>query len=519
MTTATWRVEVTGVTMRFPGQLALDGVDLRVAPGEVTALVGENGAGKSTLIKVLAGELVPDEGEVRLDGRVVAFHAPSDAVGTGLGFIHQVPALVGSASVTENIMLGTGYPFRRLGLVDWSRHHEEAADVLRAVGLTKVDPRRRLRSLPIAEQQLVALARLLHTKSSVFVLDEVTASLTSVEVDRLFGIIREITRAHDASVIYVSHRLAEVFAIADSVTVLRNGRLVTRRPVAELDTDSLTDLIVGKELAAASAAIGAGARAAGTAESVDPDRPAVLQVRGLRGAVLRDVSFDLAPGEILGLAGLSGSGQTELLLSLFGAEPLVAGTITFQGRPLRLRHPAEAIAAGIAMVTEDRKVDGFAEKARIWETMVLPRLRHFSRAGFLSPRRLRASAAERAERFDIRPRGVDHVMSSLSGGNQQKVLLARWLTAHTGLLLLDEPTHGIDIGAKAAVYQLVRQAVSSGMAVIVASSDTQELETLCDRVILLDRGSILGELSGEGLTSERILSHLLRRQPPGKASE
>jgi ABC-type sugar transport system ATPase subunit len=512
MTTATWRVEVTGVTKRFPGQLALDGVDLRVAPGEVTALVGENGAGKSTLIKVLAGELVPDEGEIRLDGRVMAFQAPSDAVGTGLGFIHQVPALVGSASVTENIMLGTGYRYRRLGLVDWRRHHDEAADVLRAVGLTTVDPRRRLRSLPIAEQQLVALARLLHTRSSVFVLDEVTASLTSVEVDRLFGIIREITKAHDASVIYVSHRLAEVFAIADSVTVLRNGRLVTRRPVAELDTDSLTDLIVGKELAAASAAVGR------ATSSGDRDRPAVLQVRGLTGAVLRDVSLDLVPGEILGLAGLSGSGQTELLLSLFGAEPMESGTIVFQGRPLRVRHPADAISAGIAMVTEDRKVDGFAEKARIWETMVLPRLRQFSRAGFLSLRRLRASAAERAERFDIRPRGVDHVMSSLSGGNQQKVLLARWLTPHTGLLLLDEPTHGVDIGAKAAVYQLVRQAVSSGMAVIVASSDTQELETLCDRVILLDRGSVLGELSGEDLTSERILSHLLRRQPPGKAS-
>jgi ABC-type sugar transport system ATPase subunit len=512
MTTATWRVEATGVTKRFPGQLALDGVDLRVAPGEVTALVGENGAGKSTLIKVLAGELVPDEGEIRLDGRVANFHAPSDAVGTGLGFIHQVPALVGPASVTENIMLGTGYRYRTLGLVDWRRHHEEAAGALRAVGLAHVDPRRRLGSLPIAEQQLVALARLLYTKASVFVLDEVTAALTSVEVDRLFGILRELTKEHEASVIYVSHRLAEVFAIADSVTVLRNGRLVARRPTAELDTDSLTELIVGKE-------VGSGLdRADRAAPSRHSPRATALQARRLTGAVLRDVSFDLAKGEILGLAGLSGSGQTEVLLTLFGAEPLTAGTITLGARHLSLRHPADAIAAGIALVTEDRKVDGFAEKARIWETMVLPRLRHFSRGGLLPLARLRASAAERAERFDIRPSGVDHVMSSLSGGNQQKVLLARWLTEQTDVLLLDEPTHGVDIGAKAAVYELVRQAAASGMSVIVASSDTQELQTLCDRVILLDRGSVLGEVRGADLTSERILGYLLRRQPPGKGT-
>jgi ABC-type sugar transport system ATPase subunit len=461
---------------------------------------------------------VPDEGEIRLDGKVTTFQAPSDVVGTGLGFIHQVPALVGSASVTENIMLGSGYPHRRLGLVDWNRHHDEASDVLRVVGLAHVDPRRRLGSLPIAEQQLVALARLLHTRSSVFVLDEVTASLTSVEVDRLFAILREITKERDASVIYVSHRLAEVFEIADSVTVLRNGKLVTRRPVAELDTDTLTELIVGKELALAQRAAHDAPGPVAAAETYGRAANSVLQARGLTGSVLRNVSFDLAEGEILGLAGLSGSGQTELLLSLFGAEHLLAGTITLRGQTLSLRHPSDAISAGIAMVTEDRKVDGFAEKSRIWETMVLPRLRQFSRAGFLPLARLKASASERARRFDIRPAGVDHVMSSLSGGNQQKVLLARWLTPHTELLLLDEPTHGVDIGAKTAVYQLVREAAAAGMSVIVASSDTQELETLCDRVMLLDRGSVLGELLGADVSSDLILSHLLRRQPPGKAS-
>jgi ABC-type sugar transport system ATPase subunit len=498
-----WAIQARGITKQFPGQLALDRIDFQVRAGEVNALVGENGAGKSTLIKVLAGELVPDHGTIRLFGTPAELRSPTDALRRGLGFIHQVPALVPSVSVTENIVLGSGYQRTALGTIAWPGQHRAVAETLRSVGLAHVSPRERLANLTVSEQQLVALGRLLHTKAKVLVLDEVTAPLTGVEVDRLFAILRDLV-SDGLSVVYVSHRLEEVFRIAHTATVLRNGRLIARRAITDLDTSSLTQLIVGRELGNVFASH---ARAA-------PAGPARLIVRGLCSDKLRDVSLRVAPNEIVGVAGLSGAGRSELLGALFGAEPVQAGSVHLDGVGLRLRHPADAITAGIALVTEDRKVDGFAGSATIWETMLLPWMRRFRRGGLLSLRRARAHASAQAEQFDVRPRRVQTTMASLSGGNQQKVLLARWITPSTKVLLLDEPTHGVDVGAKAEIYRLIRRAADEGLSVLMASSEMEEFEALCERVVLLDNGAVLGELSGAQISKDNILHCLLTRQPP-----
>jgi ABC-type sugar transport system ATPase subunit len=501
-----WAIEARGIVKRFPGQLALDGIDFQVGAGEVNALVGENGAGKSTLIKVLAGELVPDEGSLRLFGAPAELRSPADALRRGLGFIHQVPALVPSVSVTENIVLGSGYQRTTLGTIAWRGQHRAVAETLRSVGLAHVSPKERLANLSVSEQQLVALGRLLHTKAKVLVLDEVTAPLTGVEVDRLFGILRELVSG-GLSVVYVSHRLEEVFRIAHTATVLRNGRLIGRRAITDLDTPSLTRLIVGRDL---------GNVFASHARSA-PVGPARLTVQGLCSDKLRDVSLRVAPNEILGVAGLSGAGRSELLGALFGSEPVRAGSVQLDGVRLRLRHPADAIKAGIALVTEDRKIDGFAATATIWETMLLPWMRRFRRAGLLSPRRARAHASAQAEHFDVRPRRVQTKMASLSGGNQQKVLLARWIMPGTKVLLLDEPTHGVDVGAKTEIYRLIRQAANEGLSVVMASSEMEEFEALCGRVVLLDNGAVLGELTGAQISKDTILHCLLTRQPPEPA--
>jgi ABC-type sugar transport system ATPase subunit len=488
-------LEFRHVTKTFPGQIAVDDVSFSVWPGEIHALVGENGAGKTTLIKVLAGEHHADAGEIVLAGEPLRVRYPGEATAHGIGFIHQEPALVPSLSVAENVTLGLGF-VNTGGLINWRAHRRMARSALQRVGL-ELDPGEPLSGLGVAERQLVAVARVMLMRNRrLVVFDEVTAPLTEVEVERLFRIIRGM-RDEGVGVVYVSHRLEEIFELGDRVTVLRNGAWIATTDVASLDQRALVRLIIGHEPAE---------RSADTAPT-SGRRPAV-SLRGICDATLKDVSFDAYPGEIVGLAGLTGSGRTNVLEVLFGARAPTAGTIELDGEPVKLRHPADAIKRGVAMVTEERKRDGLVPSFPIWQTITLPWLRRFSVAGFLHLQRERRAAHEAARRFDVRARSVRTPVRELSGGNQQKVLLARWLSQSVRVLLLDEPTHGVDVGARDEIMGMIRRIAAGGVCVIVVSSELAELEQLCSRVLLLVEGRLIGELTGTNVKKPRMLDAL-----------
>ncbi len=491
-------LEVRGLHKRFGSQRAVDDVSFTLLPGEVHGLVGENGAGKSTVIKILSGVYRPDAGEVLVDGEPVALDSPRASAAAGIGVIHQQPALVPSLSVGENVTLGTSYP-TRAGIVDWKRQHRRAREVLDRVGL-RVDVRTPLHLLSVAEQQLVAIARVLLERHRAIVLDEVTASLTATEVQRLFGLIEQL-RAEGVAFIYVSHRLEEVLQLAQRVTVLRNGRLVATRERAGLDAAKLTELIIGADRELVDR----------RRDDAPPAREPLLVAQGLTAPGVRDVSLTVARGEILGLAGLAGAGRTEVLQCLFGARRLQAGTMTLDGRPFRPRDPADAVAAGLALVTEDRKLDGYAAEDPVWQSISLPSLRRFrGRTRILNLRSERRFADDVARRFDVRAASTASLMRELSGGNQQKAILGRWLSREPALLLLDEPTHGVDVGAKDAIAATIRDVAERGTAVIVVSSELDELEALCDRVLLLVEGRSVGELEGAEVTTAAMLETLFR---------
>jgi ABC-type sugar transport system ATPase subunit len=488
-------VSFRGVRKAFPGQVAVDDVSFDVAPGEIHALVGENGAGKSTLIKILGGSLVADAGEILLAGSLAHIDHPDVARRLGVGIIHQEPALFPTLSVAENLAIGTGYETNGLGLVRWERQHEVVRPFLDRVGLS-LDPGVRLSSLSTHERQLVALAKVLMQDCRVIVLDEVTAPLTQAEVQRLFVLLRGL-RANGVAIIYVSHRLAELFEIADRVTVLRNGRWVATRPVAGLGSDELTTMIIGGD--------------PGSRFRHVEDRssgPVILRVEGMRDEILRDVSFELHEGEVLGLAGLAGAGRTNIVEGIFGLRRPERGRVEIGGGPMPAGSPADAVRLGIALVTEDRKTDGYVPSFSIAQNITLPWLRHFTRRGILDLKREREEASAAMRTFDVRASSVETRITELSGGNQQKAILARWLSRPIRVLLLDEPTHGVDVGAKARIYELIRGIAGQGVGVILISSELEELEGMCSRVVLLAEGRVVGEARGEEVEKGRMLTRL-----------
>jgi len=493
-------LEFHGIRKEFAGQVAVNDVSFSVLPGEVHALVGENGAGKSTLIKVLAGQYLPEAGEVKVDGRPVVLRHPSQAIDHQLGFIHQQPSLVESMTVAENVLMGHQLLPRRIVLIDWRAEYARVAAVLHRVGL-ECKPGTPLARLSVHERQLVAIARVLLTPVKVLVLDEVTASLAQREVERLFRIIASL-REQGVAMLYVSHRMAEVFEIADRVTVMREGRYIGTYDVRALDAGSLASLIVGRAPESLF-----GADTCTTAD--DLDRPIALSVRHLSDSRLDDVTFDVSQGEIIGVAGLAGSGRTRLLRTIFGDNRAASGDVVLGRQPLKKLTPSAAVWAGIGFVTEERARDGYVSRLSVRENITLPWVGRSRRMGLLSLRAERRAALAACRSYSIRARSIDVPISQLSGGNQQKALLARWMTQPLRLLLLDEPTHGVDIGAKAEIYQAIRAKAESGVPIIVVSSELEELESLCDRVLLLQEGTLIGELSGPAITKERILTELL----------
>jgi ribose transport system ATP-binding protein len=479
------------VSKRFGGTLAVDDVTLDLHAGDILALLGENGAGKSTMIKMLAGIHAIDHGDIQLNGRSYRHQPPVAGESQDVAFIHQDLGLIEWMTVAENIGLGRGFA-RRLGLLDWAGIDRQATEALALVELD-IDPQSRVHALSRTEKSLVAIARALAVEARILVLDEPTASLPQDEVERLFQVLRRL-KERGVGMIYVSHRLDEVFAIADRVAVLRDGRLVGVKPTDETSPDDLVEMIIGRHEAARH---WRGAVAPGETR---------LSVNDLRTESAGPVSFDVGAGEALALVGLRGAGQSDIGRALFGVEAVIDGGVTLDGATPDLTSPARAIRSGVSFVAGDRGEESLLPGREIRENLfVNPGARGRALLDLMAPSSERNEAAALAETFDVRPRATDRMIETLSGGNQQKVVMARWLTIGAPLLILEEPTAGVDVGAKGEIYALLAEARRDGAAVLIVSTDFEEVARIADRALVFSRGAVADEITDDDLTPERLL--------------
>ena len=476
-------LEVSGISKSFWGIQALAGVDLRVYPGEIHAIMGENGAGKSTLMKIIAGDEIADSGTIRFSGRAIAM-------------IHQELLPFPDLSVAENIFMGREPCGWIPGWVDRTRRDTDAAEVLEQLGLA-LDPRSRMGDLTIAEKQSVEIAKALVRQADLVIMDEPTSALSERESEALFRIISSL-KSRGAAILYISHRMPEIFRLADTITVMRDGRRIASSPAADLDEDRLIALMVGRQLNFSSVKA--------------PCAPGevLLEVRGLgRPPRFQNVSFALRRGEILGLAGLMGAGRTDVASAIFGLAPATCGTIAVRGRPAAIRSPAAALAHGIAMVTEDRKEFGFIPNMSVKENVTLSSLDRLSWGPFILPRDQEAAALEQMRRFDVRGAGCEQAVKALSGGNQQKVAIARSLLTDPDVLILDEPTRGVDIGAKAEIYSIIAGLAKRGKAILLISSEMNEVLSLSDRILVMREGAAVAEVVPANTSPEEVLRYAI----------
>ncbi|MDB5535890.1 MAG: transporter related protein [Devosia sp.] len=487
------------VTKAYGGVPALKGVDLSVAPGEIHALMGENGAGKSTLIKILAGVVAPDHADIQLDGQPVEIGSPRQAHRLGFRFIHQEFNVVPALSVAENIFMGRQYPMRGRVFVDWRKLNQAARDTLQKLGITHIDPARPLGSLSLGDQMLVRISSAFigddGAPARLYVLDEPTAALNRGESERLFTVLREL-RASGASVLYVSHRLDEVMAICDMATVVRDGRSIDTGKIADITHDDLVTLMIGRRVEEAYPP----AIAAPRGETV-----LAAQELGIRGG--RNVSFQVRAGEVLGIAGIANAGQRNLLRTLFGDLAATGGSMVLAGQAYRPRSPADAWRAGIGYIPRERRSEGLVLSRPIFENTTLPHLAAQSRwRTWLTPRREKRVTSQQGELVRLKASGPGQRVRELSGGNQQKVVFAKALLGKPRLLLLDEPTRGVDVGAKFDIYSIIRDMAAGGMGVVLVSSDLPELIGMADRIAVMRDGAITDIVAAAGLNEERLLN-------------
>jgi galactofuranose transport system ATP-binding protein len=492
-------LQMRGVTKSFPGVQALLGVDFTVQRGEVHALVGHNGAGKSTLVKILTGAYTKDGGHVSLQGKDVSFASPAASQAAGIATIYQEVNLVPYLTAAENIFLGRE-PRSRFGLVAWAKMRRDAAKLLDNFGI-RLDPTVPVNQISVALQQMVTIARAVSLEAGLVVMDEPTSSLDAAEVQVLFGVIRKL-KAGGVGIVYISHRLEEVFTLADRVTILRDGRLVTTKNVSEVDTLGLVALMLGRnpEQVRASGVTAFSETGAAMGETI-------LEVEHLtRGNAPKDVSLRAHKGEVVGLAGLLGSGRTELARTIFGLDRADSGTITIGGRRKRIRSPRAAVRAGMGYLTEDRKIEGIVPELSVRDNILLAALPTFARLGVLSPRRQRLAVDGLIRRLDIRTPSAATAVGRLSGGNQQKVILARWLCLQPRFLILDEPTRGIDVGAKLEIQRLIQElAREQGMSLLMISSELEEVVEGSDRIVVIKDGRALGEFTRAEASEDRVM--------------
>ncbi len=482
-----------GIVKEFPGVRALDGVDLDVAAGEVHCLLGQNGAGKSTLIKVLAGAHRPDSGEVTFAGQPVSFASPQAADAAGIATIHQELDLVPGLSVADNVVLG--HEPARFGFTRAREAEELTAALLSRLGHPEIRPRRELGRLSAAGQQVVSMARALARQARLIVMDEPSAVLDPEEVRNLFRVIGELT-ADGVAVVYISHRLEEIREIGDRVTVLKDGRTVARNlPARDTPTAEVITLMTGRSI-----------EYVFPERSTDPLGEVVLEVEGLgRAGEFADVSFDVRAGEIVGLAGLVGSGRSEILETVYGARRPTTGTVKVRGKALRSGSVTAAVRAGLGLAPEERKSQALLLGEPVYRNVSLSSMTRFARGGFLREDAEREAARTETARLDVRPADVKRAARTLSGGNQQKVVLARWLLQGCEVLLLDEPTRGVDVGARSEIYALIRELAASGVAVVVVSSEVPEVLGLADRVLVVREGRVVHSAPADELDEGRVL--------------
>ncbi|MCV7281097.1 sugar ABC transporter ATP-binding protein [Mycolicibacterium flavescens] len=503
-------LECTGLTKSFGGVPVLEGVNLSLAPGTVTALAGENGAGKSTLMKIISGQYSADTGTVAVNGELLASGNTRDAVRHGVAIVPQELASIEDLTVYENLFVGrelTRGPFlNRRAMI------EEAMQTL-AVFDVAISPTARIGSLPVGLRQIVEIVKAARTGARVLMLDEPTSAISEREVEGLYRIVRRL-RDRGVAMVYTTHKMAEIRAIADRVVVLRDGGLILDEGIDDVSDDDIVTAMIGREL-----------------EALFPQRPqpgdeTVLEVTGLQvEGASGPVSFTVKAGEIVGLAGLVGAGRTELLEAVFGARHSSAGTVTVRGRRVPRNQPAAAITAGMAMVPEDRKLAGAVLSMSVLDNATLPRMGSFSVAGWLRGKTRNAAVAEAMSSVRLRSRGLGQEVGTLSGGNQQKVVLARWLTGRVNVLLLDEPTRGVDVGARSEIYRIITELAAEGMAVLMASSDMPEVVGLSHRAFVMRAGQLVGELDRDALDHPAVqesvfrLATALDAAPPGPSTE
>jgi rhamnose transport system ATP-binding protein len=484
------RAELHGVSKRFAATQALDDVSFELLPGEIHALVGENGAGKSTLVKILAGVYQPDSGTIQLDGEPVQIHGPAHARALGIAVVHQEPRLFPDLTVAENVFIGHA-PSGRLGTIDWRRTRQDAQALFKELDV-QFDVGALVRGLSMADQQLIEIAKSLSVDARVLILDEPTASLSAHEVDRLFTIVRRL-RGRGVAILFVSHRLDEVFALSDRATVFRDGKHVITTATVELTTADLVRHMVG--------------RAVSLFPKVEtPVGDVLLEAKGLsRVGVFRDISFAVRAGEIVGLAGLVGAGRTEVARVLFGIDQPDRGQILLGGQVVRFASPSDAMNAGIAYLPEDRHQEGLVLDFSIAQNVTLPILARLFPRLLVHASNERDVANEYTEQLSVRMTGVDQAAGALSGGNQQKVVLAKWLASKPRILILDEPTRGIDIGAKVEVHRIISELAAAGLGIIMISSDLPEVLAMSDRIVVLHEGRLTAEISHDRATPERVM--------------
>ena len=500
MTTPAPLIEVRGLHKAFSGVPVLEGVDFELRAGEVHALMGENGAGKSTLMKILAGVYEKDKGEVLVDGHAAALGSPRAAQALGIAIIHQELQLMPHLTAAQNLFIGREP--RRLGglLLDEARLNREAHAVFERLGL-RLDPRTPVAALTVARQQMVEIAKAISLHSRVLIMDEPTAALNDGEVADLFRVIRQL-QAEGVGIVYISHKMDELQRIADRVTVMRDGRSMATLPMAGTSVDTIISLMVGRALVYEAAPVPDTSR-----------EPVALRVRGLgRGHAVRDVSFELRRGEILGFAGLMGAGRTEVARLVFGADPREAGEIEVHGRAAAIRTPVDAVRHGIGYLSEDRKHFGLATGLDVEANIVLASLPRFAgRTGLVDDGATLDTAGRLVRQLQIKTASTQQPVKLLSGGNQQKVVIAKWLLRDCDILIFDEPTRGIDVGAKAEIHKLMRSLAAEGKAIIVISSELPEVLRLAHRILVMCEGRLTGELSAAEATQERIMTLATRR--------
>lgn len=485
-------LDIRQLTKTFPGVLALQNIDFQAFPGEVHVLVGENGAGKSTLMKIIAGVYEADSGEMLWKGQPARFRTPRQAQDAGIVTIYQELNQVPQLSVAENIFLGS--EITRGAFIDWPAMHQRAREMLARLRLD-VDPRIPVGDLGVAKQQMVEIAKALHHRADLVILDEPTSALSLTEIEYLFQIIREL-KAEGVAIIYISHHLDECFEIGDRITVLRDGQHIDTRPVSAFTMDSLISMMVGRDLSEQ------------YPKDLIPRGPEVLRVEGLtQGTRLSDISFSAYAGEVLGIAGLVGAGRTELVRAIFGADAIDSGTILIDGRPVRIHSPQDAIRCGIGLMTEDRKQQGLVLSMSMRENTTLSVLGRLTRMIFTDQRKEQALTQRFIDQIAIKTPSQNQLVINLSGGTQQKVVLSKWMATEPRVLIFDEPTRGIDVGAKVEIYKLMNQLAREGVAIIMVSSELPEILGMSDRILVLAAGRVAGILDRQDATQEKILRY------------